>query len=261
MSTRPAAVAGMFYPGERAALGSAVHALLAAAAPGARQAAPKALIVPHAGYVYSGPIAATAYRLLEDIADRITRVVLLGPAHRVYLTGMAFPSVDTFETPTGEVPLDRAAIDAALALPATCTSDQAHAMEHSLEVHLPFLQAVLGAFELVPIVVGDCAPADVSRVLERLWGGDETLIVVSSDLSHYHPYEVAKRIDAETTARIVSRETNLMGDEACGAHAINGLMLAARGFDLSVHTLDVRNSGDTAGDRSQVVGYGAYALD
>lgn len=260
MSTRSAAVAGMFYPDDPRELEATVRRLLARAD---RQSGspPKALIVPHAGYVYSGPIAATAYRQLEGVAGRITRVVLLGPAHRVALNGMAFPSVDSFAVPTGEVRLDRRAIDTALTLPGTCVSDRAHALEHCLEVHLPLLQAVLGDFELVPIVVGRCPPADVARVLESLWGGEETLIVVSSDLSHYHPYDEARAIDAHTTARILARATDLTGEEACGAHALNGLLLTARELDLSVHVLDVRNSGDTAGDRRQVVGYGAYALD
>lgn len=260
MSARSAAVAGMFYPGDSRELADTVRRMIARAdvRPGSR---PKALIVPHAGYVYSGPIAATAYRQLDGVAERITRVVLLGPAHRVALNGMAFPSVDTFTVPTGDVRLDRRAIDTALTLPGTCVSDHAHALEHCLEVHLPFLQAVLGDFELIPIVVGRCAPSEVARVLESLWGGDETLIVVSSDLSHYHPYDEARIIDAHTTARILARSTDLTGEEACGAHAINGLLLTARGLGLSVHALDVRNSGDTAGDRRQVVGYGAYALD
>jgi len=250
----------MFYPGEPHALAAMVQHMLEETArqPGSH---PKALIVPHAGYVYSGPIAAAAYRQLEAIAGKITRVVLIGPAHRVALNGMAFPSVDTFSVPTGVVRLDRAAIDAALKEPGTCISDRAHALEHCLEVHVPFLQAVLGEFALVPIVVGRSPPAEVARVLESLWGGEETLIVVSSDLSHYHPYATARAIDAHTTAQILARSTDLTGEEACGAYAINGLMVAARGHGLSVHALDVRNSGDTAGDRRQVVGYGAYALD
>ncbi|MGD8831224.1 MAG: AmmeMemoRadiSam system protein B [Pseudomonadales bacterium] len=259
MKTRSAAVAGMFYPEEPQMLAATVERLLDEAEPGSQQP-PKALIVPHAGYVYSGPIAATAYRQLEAVADRITRVVLLGPAHRVPVAGMAFPSVDTFSVPTGEVPLDRKAIDAALRLPGTCVSDQAHAFEHCLEVHLPFLQAVLGNFQLVPIVVGQAAATEVAAVLEALWGGDETLIVISSDLSHYHPYDEARHIDAGTTAKIRTRSASLSGEEACGAYAINGLMLAARAHGLTVQVLDVRNSGDTAGDRRQVVGYGAYAL-
>ncbi len=260
MTTRPAAVAGSFYPDDRERLEAIVRDLLEHAAVHAG-AVPKALIVPHAGYVYSGAVAATAYRTLAGAAAGITRVVLLGPAHRVPVEGMAFPSVDRFATPFGEVPVDREAIDAALALPGTLVSDRAHAAEHCLEVHLPFLQALLGAFQLVPIVVGRCAPASVARVLELLWGGAETLIVVSSDLSHYHPYDAARKLDARTTARILARETSLSGEEACGAHAINGLMVAARDFGLTVRKLDVRNSGDTAGDRRQVVGYGAYALN
>ena len=262
MSTRPAAVAGAFYPGGTDTLTEAVSALLASApAPAARgQRVPKAMILPHAGYAYSGPIAATGYRLLAGAADRVRRVVLLGPAHRVYLSGMALPSADRFEVPTGSVTLDRSLIDELLELPGTRTDDEAHALEHCLEVHLPFLQAVLDRFELVPIIVGQCPPSQVAGVLEAAWGGEETVIIVSSDLSHYHSYETAREIDAATTARILARSSDLEGEEACGASAINGLMLTARGHDLTVHALDVRNSGDTAGDRRQVVGYGAYAL-
>ena len=205
--------------------------------------------------------AAIAYRALEERHDRIHRVVLLGPAHRVYLQGMAVPSVDAFTTPLGDVPIDAAAVRQALALPGVQTSDQAHAQEHSLEVHLPFLQTVLDDFSLVPIVVGVCPAEQVEAVIEALWGGDETLIVVSSDLSHFHQYEDAREIDEHTTARIEACESTLHGEEACGAYAINGLMLAAKVHGLQVRTLDVRNSGDTAGDPNRVVGYGAYALN
>lgn len=259
MTARPAAVAGMFYPGSRSVLQETVADLLASA-PGSTSPLPKALILPHAGYVYSGPIAASGYRAVEAAADQITRVVLLGPAHRVYLQGLALPSVDEFVTPLGHVPLDRQAIEALSSLPGVGVSDRAHAAEHCLEVHLPFLQTLLGEFSLIPVLVGDCPPEDVARLLQALWGGAETLVVISSDLSHYHPYAEAQNIDARTSARIVERAMDLSGEEACGAAAINGLMLAARALDLSVHELDVRNSGDTAGDRSQVVGYGAYAL-
>ena len=258
MKARPAAVAGMFYPADAAALERTVADLLAAAP--AADAGAKAIIAPHAGYQYSGPTAACAYRLLENRRDRIRRVVLLGPAHRVYLQGMALPSVDAFTTPLGDVPIDRAGVEQALALPGTQVSDEAHAFEHSLEVHLPFLQAVLDDFKLVPIVVGICPARDVEDVLEALWGGDETLVVVSSDLSHFHSYGDAREIDAKTSSRIEAREPTLHGEEACGAYAVNGLLLAAKAHGLEVHTLDVRNSGDTSGDRSRVVGYGAYAL-
>ena len=258
MKARNAAVAGLFYPGEAATLGRTVEALLAAAP--ADCVAAKAMIVPHAGYRYSGPVAAAAYRLLEDRRALIRRVVLLGPAHRVYLRGMALPSVDAFATPLGDVPIDTDAVRQALALPGMQLSDDAHAVEHSIEVHLPFLQAVLDDFTLVPIVVGECPAREVEAAIDMLWGGDETLIVVSSDLSHFHSYRDAQVIDANTTARIEAREATLDGDEACGAFALNGLMLAAKKRGLRVRTLDVRNSGDTAGDRSRVVGYGAYAL-
>ncbi|MDJ0813390.1 MAG: AmmeMemoRadiSam system protein B [Woeseiaceae bacterium] len=258
MTARQAAVAGMFYPADTAKLQRTVTDLLAAAPATVRDA--KAIIAPHAGYPYSGPTAACAYRLLEGRRDRIRRVVLIGPAHRVYLQGMALPSVDAFATPLGDVTIDAKGVEQALAQPGTQVSDEAHALEHSLEVHLPFLQTVLDDFKLVPIVVGVCPAREVEAVIEALWGGEETLIVVSSDLSHFHAYDDAQQIDARTTARIEARETTLQGEEACGAYALNGLLLAAQGHGLQVHTLDVRNSGDTAGDRQRVVGYGAYAL-
>ena len=258
MKARPAAVAGHFYPANSATLRRTVSALLAAA-PAAEEGA-KAIIAPHAGYQYSGQTAACAYRLLERRRAQIRRVVLLGPAHRVYLRGMGLPSVDMFTTPLGDVSLDKDGIRQALEMPGTEISDEAHAGEHSLEVHLPFLQTVLDDFQLVPIVVGDCPAAEVEAVLELLWGGDETLVVISSDLSHFHSYETAREIDANTTARIEARDSMLHGDEACGAHAVNGLMLAAKAHGLEVHTLEVTNSGDTAGDKHRVVGYGAYAL-
>lgn len=257
-NTRQAAVAGLFYPAQKATLERTVAELLAAAPTGDGHA--KAIIAPHAGYVYSGPTAAQAYRLFEGRRERIRRVVLLGPAHRVYLRGMALPSVDAFTTPLGDVALDAEGIKRALELPGTQISDQAHADEHSLEVHLPFLQTVLDDFLLLPIVVGVCPAREVQTVLEALWGGDETVIVVSSDLSHFHAYDEACAIDANTTARIEARDATLQGDEACGAYAVNGLLLAAKSRDLQLCTLDVRNSGDTAGDKSRVVGYGSYAL-
>lgn len=255
---RPAAVAGMFYPASTAALERTVSDLLAAVP--ADDAAAKAIIAPHAGYQYSGLTAAHAYRLLDGRREQIKRVVLLGPAHRVYLQGMALPSVDAFTTPLGDVAIDADGVEKALAQPDTQVSDAAHEAEHSLEVHLPFLQTMLDDFKLVPVVVGVCPPQEVAAVLDALWGGDETLIVISSDLSHFHPYAEACEIDGNTTARIEARETTLHGEEACGAYAVNGLMHAARARHLNVRTLDVRNSGDTAGDKSRVVGYGSYAL-
>lgn len=258
MKTRPAAVAGLFYPAETATLEHTIADLLAAAPAGDQDA--KAIVVPHAGYQYSGPTAAHAYRLLEGRRERIRRVVLLGPAHRVYLQGMALPSVDAFTTPLGDVLVDEAGVRQALALPGTQISDEAHAGEHSLEVHLPFLQCVLDDFQLVPIVVGACPADEIETVLEALWGGDETVVIVSSDLSHFHSYSDAQGIDARTTERIEAGETTLRGEEACGAYALNGLLLTAKARGLHVRTLDVRNSGDTAGDKGRVVGYGAYAL-
>lgn len=258
LTIRPAAVAGMFYPGDRVHLARDVQRLIDAAHP--KPLKPKALIVPHAGYVYSGPVAATAYALLKDHRAEIRRVVLLGPVHRVWVQGLALPAVDAFETPLGRVPLDEAAMAELLKLPQVEVNEAAHAWEHSLEVHLPFLQTVLDEFSLVPLAVGGASAQEVAEALELVWGGDETLIVVSSDLSHYLPYEEARRIDASTARAILDLRTDLVGEQACGAHPVNGLLLAARRHHLRPHLLDLRNSGDTAGDRSRVVGYGAFAL-
>lgn len=261
MSIRPAAVAGSFYPGEPSILASEVATYLAQARAnaGARQA-PKAIIAPHAGYIYSGPIAASVYARLEPLRGRVKRVVLAGPAHRVWVEGIAVPSAAAFESPLGPVRLDRAAIERLGALPFAEVNDRAHALEHSLEVHIPFLQSVLGDFQLVPIVVGDASPAQMAQVFDTLWGGDETLVVVSSDLSHYLPYESARLRDRDTAERIMRLDAQLVPDEACGCAPINGLLRAARVRGLVPERIDVRNSGDTAGDRDRVVGYGAFAF-
>ncbi len=259
VNRREPAVAGLFYPDDPALLRSEVERLLYAAPPPQGEA-PKVLIVPHAGYPYSGPVAARAYRRLVPRHGEISRVILLGPAHRVWLAGMALPSVNEFLTPLGPVPIDREAWTAARQVPGVLVSDEAHRLEHSLEVQLPFLQVAVGEFSLLPVVIGDCPPAEVGRLIDRLWGGDETLIVVSSDLSHYRPYADARRVDTHTSRRILEKAGDLSGEEACGAAAINGLMASRQARALQVELLDLRNSGDTAGDRSRVVGYGAYAL-
>jgi AmmeMemoRadiSam system protein B len=248
----------MFYPGDAASLRALMEEQLHDnPSPGT---APKALIAPHAGYVYSGPIAARAYNRL-GAARNIRRVVLLGPAHRVPLRGLAMPTVSAFRTPLGDIPLDSEAMDRLVDLPQVACSDDAHRLEHSLEVHLPFLQAQLGDFALVPLVVGWSRVEDTAAVLDRLWGGAETLVVVSSDLSHYHAYADACRRDAQTAERIERLEVPLEGEQACGAHPLNGLLYLARQRVLHVTRLDLRNSGDTAGSRDRVVGYGAWALD
>ncbi len=260
MTTRDTAVAGTFYPATASVLHADVERMLAEPPMASSDRCPKALIVPHAGYVYSGAVAASAYRLLASVAGSISRVVVLGPAHRVPVQGIAVPAVSHFATPFGDVPVDLAAIARIETFPWVVTSDPAHQGEHCIEVQLPFLQSVLDAFSLVPLVVGECASTQVSQVLDALWGGDETLVVVSSDLSHYLPYREAKAIDADTNRAILARSHALHGEQACGAYAINGLMRVAEARSLQVEQLDLRNSGDTAGDRSQVVGYGAYAL-
>ncbi len=256
--TRPAAVAGLFYPGDEKTLSTDVHAMLSSAQPCAFS--PKALIVPHAGYVYSGAVAARGYAALENIAARVRRVVLLGPTHRVAVRGLALPGADSFSTPLGMVNIDADAVQAISYLPQVVTSPQVHAQEHSIEVQLPFLQSILTDFKLLPLAVGDATPQEVAEVLELLWGGDETLIVISSDLSHYLPYDVARKEDQSTAQAILGLQTNITHDHACGATPVNGLMLAARRHHLVPHLLDLRNSGDTAGPRNGVVGYASFAF-
>ena len=259
-SVRPPAVAGLFYPGDAATLRASVVEYLAATQ--AAGAPPKAIIAPHAGYVYSGPIAAAAYARLSPARETITRVVLLGPAHRVAFEGLAVPDADAFTTPLGSVPLDREAIERITALPQVRTFDAAHAQEHSLEVHLPFLQEVLGDFRLVPLVAGDATAEEVGEVLDALWGGPETLIVISSDLSHYHDYDSARRLDRATSQAIETLRPQDIGyDQACGRIPVNGLLVVAKRRGLHATTLDLRNSGDTAGSRDRVVGYGAWVFE
>ncbi len=255
---RPPAVAGMFYPAEPRQLAHDVQRLLDEARP--CELTPKALIVPHAGYVYSGAIAATAYAALRPVASRIRRVVLLGPTHRVAVRGLALPGVEAFDTPLGRVPLDAAAARSIVHLPQVAVSAEAHALEHSLEVQLPFLQSVLTDFTLLPLAVGMATPEEVAEVLEALWGGDETLIVISSDLSHFLPYAAAQRVDNETAQSILKLRQPVEHDRACGGTPIGGLIVAAQHHRLTPHLLDLRNSGDTAGSHDRVVGYAAFAF-
>ncbi|MGR8930243.1 MAG: AmmeMemoRadiSam system protein B [Gammaproteobacteria bacterium] len=257
---REPAVAGSFYPADPITLNRMMADFLLAAQPGHK--APKAIIAPHAGYIYSGPIAASAYARLQPVRDLISRVVLIGPSHRVYFQGLAVSSADTFTTPLGEIEIDRSAIDSLNDLPFVGYLDQAHALEHSLEVHLPFLQETLGHFKLVPIVAGEASPGQVAEVIEALWGGDETLIVISSDLSHYHDYVSAQRLDKHTSELIERLDyQHLSPEDACGKVPVSGLLKVLKDKSLSIKTIDLRNSGDTAGDKNRVVGYGAYVVE
>jgi AmmeMemoRadiSam system protein B len=259
MIIRPPAVAGQFYPDDASELREVVRDCLQSRP--ASGIVPKAIIAPHAGYVYSGPIAGSAYTLVEQARGTITRVVLVGPSHRVAFKGLALSSATHFSTALGEIPIDQSAVAHIRALPQVTVLDAAHGREHSLEVHLPFLQVALGQFTLVPLVVGDASPAEVADVLEQLWGGPETLIVVSSDLSHFHNYTTARRMDAATSAAIEALRGEDIGyEDACGCVPVAGLLLAAQRHGLSARTLDVRNSGDAGGPHDRVVGYGAYAF-
>ena len=259
-SVRPPAVAGSFYPGDASRLDATVQGFLAAVAD-SQEPVPKAVIAPHAGYVYSGPIAATAYARLKPAAGTITRVVLLGPCHRVAVRGLALSSAAAFATPLGEIPIDRQACEEILKLPQVHVLDAPHAEEHSLEVHLPFLQVVLGDFSLVPLAVGEASANEVADVIDRLWGGPETLIVVSTDLSHFLEYGAAQRLDADTCRAIENLEPAAIGrEQACGRTPVRGLLKLARRRRLKVATVDLRNSGDTAGDKNRVVGYGSWVF-
>lgn len=256
---RTPAVAGTFYPRDKAQLAQQVQGFLSAASAGS-SAVPKAIIVPHAGYIYSGAMAARGYSCLADARHTIHRVILLGPVHRVPIHGMALPGVDCFTTPLGEIQIDQAAADAIADLPQVIVSEAAHQMEHSLEVQLPFLQLALDDFTLLPLAVGTASADDVAQVINRLWGGKETLIVVSSDLSHYLPYLAAQKTDRQTVDEILKLQDGIKHEQACGGTPVNGLLLAARGHRLQAELLGLCNSGDTSGDKSRVVGYASFAF-
>lgn len=257
---REPAVAGSFYPADPTTLSRMMGDFLLKAKTDNK--APKAIIAPHAGYIYSGPIAASAYARLKPVRDSISRVVLIGPSHRVYFEGLAVSSADTFTTPLGRIEIDKQAVELLQDLPFVGYLDQAHALEHSLEVHLPFLQQMLSHFKLVPIVAGDASAEQVGQVIDKLWGGAETLIVISSDLSHYHDYATAQRLDKHTSQLIEHLDyQHLSSEGACGKVPISGLLKALKEKSLTIKTVDLRNSGDTAGDKYRVVGYGAYVVE
>jgi MEMO1 family protein len=255
-AVRAPAVAGSFYPANDDELIRTVDSMLH----DNQKLSPKVIIAPHAGYVYSGAIAGNAYSRLKNATTPITRVVLLGPSHRVGFKGIAATSATAYSTPLGNIPIDSAGVQQVLQQHGTGFLDEAHTNEHSLEVHLPFLQRVLGKFSLIPLVVGDATTEEVAQVLKSLWGGAETLIVISSDLSHYHPYEDAQHIDARTSKKILDLDTSLVGEEACGCKPLNGLLKVLKDKALKVEEVEVRNSGDTAGTKEKVVGYGAYVV-
>lgn len=257
MHVKRPVVAGMFYPATVNELSATLDDLMQTAEVDA-DVRPYALIAPHAGYRYSGPVAASAYATLTPWADQIGRVVVLAPSHRLGFRGIATSSADLFQTPLGDIPVDRAAVTQLKGLPGVVELDEAFAQEHALEVQLPFLQKVLSAFELVPLIVGEADSEEVSNVIDSLLS-PETLVVVSSDLSHFLEYSSCQRRDRSTTALIENMQAEEIGPyDACGAFPVRGLLKSARRHGWRVRTLDLRNSGDTAGDKSRVVGYGAY---
>ena len=260
---RPPAVAGRFYPAEPDVLRDQLSHFMSDAARTIQGAAssPKAIIGPHAGYPYSGAVAARAYAPLARLRGRITRVVLIGPSHHIAYQGLAIDTVAAWSTPLGTVALDTETIERLRQTNLVGTLDAAFAREHALEVHVPFLQHVLGDFKLVPIVAGDASPEHVAAMFDAVWGGVETLIVVSTDLSHYLDYETCRRTDSHTADAIEHFAFDRIGpQDACGRVPTNGLLLAAQRRGMTIMRLDLRNSGDTAGPRDRVVGYGAWAL-
>jgi AmmeMemoRadiSam system protein B len=257
---RQPAVAGTFYPANPQQLHQMLDHFLNDAE--TAEKVPKAIIVPHAGYIYSGPVAATAYARLKKAHALINRVVIIGPSHRVAFKGLALSRAQTFNTPLGSILVDQEAVQALVQLPFVEYIEQAHTHEHSLEVHLPFLQEMLDDFKIIPIVAGEASPEQVSQIINILWGGEETLIVISSDLSHYHDYGTAQQLDRSTSDAIEQLQyEQLAFDSACGKVPVSGLLKLAREKSLAVKTIDLRNSGDTAGDKNRVVGYGAYVIE
>jgi hypothetical protein len=255
---RVPAVAGSFYPAAAPLLAQQVDRWLEQA-PRCPAPHPAALIVPHAGYLYSGPVAASGYACLRELRGQVRHVLLLGPCHFVPMNGLAHPDVEALRTPLGDVPVHEALRERAEATCHVAASVLAHRKEHSLEVQLPFLQRVLGDFDVLPLVVGTAEPEEVAEVLDALWSED-VLPIISSDLSHYLPYDTARQVDRETADHILRLEGTLEDEHACGATAINGLLLVARRRGLHARLLDLRSSGDTAGGRSEVVGYGAFVF-
>lgn len=257
---RPAAVAGMFYPAGRAELTDMIAEMLMAARDTVPAEAPnpKSIIAPHAGYIYSGPVAALAYARLTS--PSIERIVLLGPTHRVAVRGIALPGADAFATPLGEVVVDPDGVQALAGHPLVVTSPRVHSQEHSLEVHLPFLQTVAPHAPVLPLAVGDAAATEVADVLDLVWGWEETVVVVSSDLSHYLTHEDAVAVDDVTITQILALDGTIDHTRACGASPVNGLLEAARRREMSTELLGRATSGDTAGGKDRVVGYASFAL-
>jgi len=255
---RPAAVAGQFYAAEPQSLLTDVLQYLADVNQ-PLNIKPKALIVPHAGYIYSGPIAASAYKLIEPFATQIKQVILLGPAHRVALNGVATPAADFFKTPLGNIKINTEFCNKAEQLNFVSKNKLAHSDEHSLEVQLPFLQTILNDFQLTPFVVGDCNSSDIANLLDLFFDFNETLFIISTDLSHFHDYKTAKQKDQLTSNAIEALQADKISyNDACGRNPLNGFLSLAKQKNLHVKLLDLRNSGDTAGDKNSVVGYGAY---
>ncbi|ABZ75524.1 protein of unknown function DUF52 [Shewanella halifaxensis HAW-EB4] len=264
-SIRPAAVAGLFYPAAPDELRAMLEGYLARARmslisqANTQHSQAKVIIVPHAGYIYSGLVAAHAYVLIESMAATVNKVLLIGPAHRVYLQGGALPQSQYFETPLGQISIDKRSVEMLESNPHITVSDLPHQQEHCLEVQLPFLQHCLNQFELIPLLIGESDPQETAKLLEQLWGGEETLVVVSTDLSHFHRYAEATHLDKLTCQKILQGLETIFPEQACGSFCLNALMLQLKRHQLCLTQLSYQNSGDTAGDKNRVVGYASFA--
>lgn len=251
-------VADKFYPADPSVLRQDILTMLTAASDKATLPIPKAIIAPHAGYIYSGLIAASAYACLTKAKKQIHRIVLLAPSHQYPVSGVAITDAKSYMTPLGQITIDQKSISA-LNLPYVQAVEEAFASEHAIEVHLPFLQLTLETFSLIPLLVGLATTAQVGKVLEKLWDGPETLIIISSDLSHYYPYDLAQFLDKKTAEAIIKLDPkDITPEQACGAVGIKGLLAIAAKKKLHASQIDLRNSADTAGPKDQVVGYGAF---
>jgi hypothetical protein len=260
---RKPCVAGLFYPDDPERLDFTLNQLFESVPENLKTGySPHAIIVPHAGYIYSGEIAASAYSSILKRVQDIKRVVILGPSHQLALNGAACPSATHFDTPLGRIPLDVEEIARLQAQGLIEINDAAHVREHSIEVQLPFLQHILSDFKIIPIVVGLEQAMPIAALLEPFWRAKDALIVVSSDLSHYLDYYDARKMDSDTSSAIEAcRWQDISPTQACGCYPMRGLLQLAQEENSSVSCIDLRNSGDTAGDKSRVVGYGAYVFE
>ena len=257
---KQADVAGMFYPGEEASLRQMVDGFIQKAL--SFDLRPRAIIAPHAGYIYSGSIAGTAYKTIAAVRDQIENVIIMSPAHRFYLRGIALHMADAFATPLGNIPVNIGIVKKIKQFSSVQWEERSFIQEHGLETHLPFIQrAFKPGIKIVPMIVGECQESEVAEILESVWEDPRNFVIISSDLSHFHSYADAKKLDRNTVDLIQNLDSQSLDTEfACGHYPICGLLNLARNRKLKIKALDIRSSGDTAGSKESVVGYGSFAV-